>query len=171
MTDQRRRDAKERKRRERLRQRKTRQVDAVRCDQLLFEAEIEWRDQRVERAERLLERVVRIDARHVEAHLHLAEIAFVTGRSEKGLRHFERLPVDAVPTSMVFHAANASLASGEFDRGEALAREFLWRLGRGPEAESLRAAARVLIEQCRKGRRSAARVARASTGQADLLKP
>jgi SNF2 family DNA or RNA helicase len=71
---------------------------------------------------------------------------------------------------MVFHAADASLAAGEFDRGEALAREFLRRLGRGPEAESLRTAGRVLIDQCRKGRRSAARLARAETGQADLFK-
>lgn len=172
MTDQRRREAKEKKRRERLRHRKTRQLHAVQCDQLLFEAELEWRAKHMDRAERLLERVLRINGHQTEAHLHLAEICFLTRRFEKGLRHFERVSVDTVPTPLVFYAADASLAAGEFDRGETLAREFLRRLGRGPEAEPHRAAGKILIDQCRKGKRAAARVARAAqTGQADLYKP
>ncbi|MBI2833972.1 MAG: DEAD/DEAH box helicase family protein [Acidobacteria bacterium] len=93
-------------------------------------------------------------------------------RFEKGLRHFEHVPVDEVPTPLVFYAADASLAAGEFDRGETLARELLRRLGRGREAEPHRAAVKVLIEQCRKGRRAAARAKRAAeTGQADLYGP
>src|SRR5712692_1005115 len=125
MTNQRRREAKERKRAERLRLRKARQLHAVQCDQLLFEAELEWRAKRMGRAERLLERVLRINASHAEAHLHLAEICFVTRRFQEGFRQFERVPVDGVP--LVFYAADASLAVGEFDRGETLAREFLRR--------------------------------------------
>lgn len=172
MTDRRRREAKEKKRRARLRQRKARQLHAVQCDQLLFEAEVEWRAKRKDRAERLLERVLRIDASHAEAHLHLAELCFLTRRFDEGFRHFDRVSVDEVPTPLVFYTADVSLATGEFDRGETLAREFLRRLGRGREAEPHRAAGKVLLDQCRKGKRAAARAARAAeTGQADLYKP
>jgi superfamily II DNA or RNA helicase len=172
MTNQRRREAKEKKRAERLRLRRARQLQTEQCDRLLFEAEIEWRAKRWDRAEHLLERVLRINARQTEAHLHLAELCFVMRRFEEGLRHFERMPVDEVPTPLVFYAADASLAAGEFDRGETLAREFLRRLGRGREAEPPRAAGKILIDQCRKGRRAAARAARAAeTGQADLYGP
>src|SRR5712692_1129273 len=172
MTNQRRREAKERKRAERLRLRKARQLHAVQCDQLLFEAELEWRAKRMDRAERLLERVLRINASHAEAHLHLAEICFVTRRFQEGFRQFERVPVDGVPTPLVFYAADASLAVGEFDRGETLAREFLRRLGRGQQAVPHRAAGKILIDQCRKGQRAAARAASAAeTGQADLYGP
>jgi superfamily II DNA or RNA helicase len=170
MTNQRRRHAKEKKRAARIRLRKARRLEAQQCDRLLFEAEIEWRAKRSDHAERLLEKVVRINPHHREAHLHLAELCFVTRRLEDGLRHFERVPVDEVPTPLVFYAADASLAAGEFDRGETLAREFLRRLGRGREAEPHRAAGKMLIDQCRKGRRAGVRAVRAAErGQADLF--
>lgn len=170
MTNQRRRAAKEKKRAARIRLRKARRLEVQQCDRLLFEAEIEWRAKRSDRAERLLEKVVRINPHHREAHLHLAELCFVTRRLEKGLRHFERVPVDEVPTPLVFYAADASLAAGEFDQGETLAREFLRRLGRGREAEPHRAAVKILIDQCRKARRAAVRAVRAvESGQADLF--
>jgi superfamily II DNA or RNA helicase len=172
MTNQRRREAKEKQRADRLRLRKARQLQSAQCDRLLFEAELEWHAKRWDGAERLLAKVLRINAHQTEAHLHLAELCFVMRRFDEGLRHFERVPVDEVPTPLVFYAADASLAAGEFDRGETLAREFLRRLGRGPEATPHRAAGKILIDQCRKGRRAAARVARAAeSGQADLYGP
>jgi hypothetical protein len=170
MTTYRRREAKEKKRQERLRLRKTSRLRALQCDRLMFEAEMEWRAKRSDRAERLLEKVVRIHHHHTEAHLHLAELCFVSRRFEKGLRHFAQIPVEEVPTSLLFYAADASLAAGEFDRGATLAREYLQRLGRGHEVEGLRAAGKILLDQCRKGKRAALRAARvAESGQADLF--
>jgi superfamily II DNA or RNA helicase len=172
MTHHRRREAKEKKRQARIRLQKASRLRAQQCDRLLFEAEMEWRAKRSERAERLLERVVRINPHHSEARLHLAELCFVARRFEKGLQHFAHVPVDEVPTSLVFYAADASLAAGEFDRGEMLAREYLRRLGRGREGDSLRAAGKILLDQCRKGKRAATRAARvAESGQADLFEP
>src|SRR3989442_12546568 len=170
MTTHRRREAKEKKRMERVRLRKASRLRALQCDRLMFEAEMEWRAKRSDRAERLLEKVVRIHPHHTEAHLHLAELCFVSRRFEKGLRHFAQVPVEEVPTSLVFYAADASLAAGEFDGGATLAREYLQRLGRGHEVDGLRAAGKILLDQCRKGKRAALRAARvAESGQADLF--
>ncbi len=172
MTNHRSREAKEKKRQARIRLQKVRRLQAQQCDRLLFEAEMEWRAKRSERAERLLEKVVRINPHHREAHLHLAELCFVARRFEKGLQHLAHVPMDEVPTSLVFYAADASLAAGEFDRGEMLAREYLRRLGRGREGDSFRAAGKILLDQCRKGKRAATRAARvAESGQADLFEP
>ena len=74
MTNHRRREAKEKKRHERIRLERARRLRAQQCDRLMFEAEVEWRAKRSERAERLLEKVVRINPHHTEAHLHLAEL-------------------------------------------------------------------------------------------------
>ena len=165
-----RRQAKEKQRRKQIRLRKARQLRAERCDRLLFDAETEWHAKRSDRAEHLLGKVLRINPHHTEAHLHLAELCFIARRFEDGLRHFAQVPVDEVPTPLVFYAADASLAAGEFDRGETLACEYLRRLGRGREADSLRAAGRILLDQCRKGKRVAARAARATRdGQPDLF--
>lgn len=170
MTNQRRREAKEKTRKARIRLRKARRLQAQQCERLLFEAEMEWRAKRPERAAHLLEKVVRIDPHHSEAHLHLAELCFVARRFEQGLRHFERVPVDEVPTPLVSYAADASLAAGELDRAETLAREYLRRLGRGRDVDSLRAAGRILLDQSRKGKRAARRAARATeSGQAHLF--
>ncbi|HEY6362373.1 MAG TPA: SNF2-related protein [Vicinamibacterales bacterium] len=170
MTNHRRREAKEKKRHERIRLQKARRFRAQQCDRLLFEAEMEWRAKRSEHAERLLEKVVRINPHQTEAHLHLAELCFVARRFDKGLQHFAQVPIDEVPTPLVFHAAGASLAAGDFDRGETLAREYLRRLGRRREADPVRAAGKILLDQCRKGKRAATRAAiRAESGQADLF--
>ena len=60
MTNPRRREAKTKKRQTRIRLRKSRRLRAEHCDRLLFEAEAEWRAKHPERAEHLLEKVVRI---------------------------------------------------------------------------------------------------------------
>lgn len=170
MAKPRRRHAREQKRQERIRLRKGRRLRAQQCDRLLFEAEMAWRAKHPERAEHLLEKVVRINPHHAEAHLHLAELCFVARRVEEGLRHFAQLAVDEVPTPLVFYAADACLAAGDFDRGETLAREYLRRLGRRRETDGLRAAGRTLLDQCRKGRRAESRAARAAaSGQAGLF--
>jgi len=84
MAKPRRRHAKEQKRQERIRLRKGRRLRAQQRDRLLFEAEMAWRAKHPERAEHLLEKVVRINPHHAEAHLHLAELCFVARRVEEG---------------------------------------------------------------------------------------
>jgi hypothetical protein len=80
MTNPRRHDAKDKKREERIGLRKARRLRAQQCDRLLFEAEAEWRAERPERAERLLDNVVQINPHYTEAYLHLAELCFVARR-------------------------------------------------------------------------------------------
>jgi len=64
MSNRLRREAKEKKRRKQIRLRKARQLRAERCDRLLLDAETEWHAKRSDRAEHLLEKVLRINPHH-----------------------------------------------------------------------------------------------------------
>jgi superfamily II DNA or RNA helicase len=129
------------------------------CASLLAGAVVAWDSRDLDRAQRLLERIVRIRPNHRDAHERLAELHFTAGRPDAGLAHYQRLSQGPEWPPVTYMAAVAHGRLGQFAEGCQLLDEFLRETAGQAEFSPLRTTARTLRQEW-------AGVARAETNRA-----
>jgi superfamily II DNA or RNA helicase len=171
--DLKRRQAKQKKRERQLRQAARRRDEALRCRELIWEADFAHDAGDWQAAERALRKVLEMRPESPDAHERLSEVYFAAEKPEQGLLHYERLTHPPVWPILTYLAARAAADLGRFDQATALAKEFL-RDARGARTipvKSAREAARLLLADVKRGQTAARREARTAarrTGQIDL---
>ncbi len=140
--------AKARQRERDKRAERQRRLLADRCASWLFEADAAWNARDMTGARRLLEKILRVRPTHQAASERLAELCFIERRFAEGLTHYDRLLQRPDWLPLTYQAAVACLRMGRFDRGRAMAADFLEATRSETGLAQLRADAKMVRDEC-----------------------
>ncbi len=139
-----RREQKTRKRAQSSRADAARRADSTRCVDLLVEAELAFELRELDRAQRLLEKIVRIRPNHQAANELLADLHFRAGNDTAGLTHYERLAQPPAWPPLMLQAAAVWSGLGQYVKSVSVLDELLQVAQSRPELGNLRDQAQAL---------------------------